>query len=97
MKSIFISFHAQYAERIEGLLENAGVKEYIEIPKALGGDTTGKYFDSQIWPGYYSAIFMFALDDELAEEVFNNLTEFKEEREAHKHMRIVRFCVEKVG
>ncbi|MDY6842774.1 MAG: hypothetical protein SVW57_01595 [Thermodesulfobacteriota bacterium] len=97
MKSIFISFHSQYAERIEGILENVGVKEFIEVPKAVGGDITGKYFDTQVWPGYYSAIFIFALNDDAADEVFNKLKEFKEAREAHKHINIVRFCVEKAG
>ncbi|MDD3627130.1 MAG: hypothetical protein PHV06_07410 [bacterium] len=78
MKLLMIIFNFAIRDRIEACLSECELKSYTLIPEVHGsGKSSGKHFESHIWPGKNNIIFI-AMEDEKFNELKPKLKEIKE-------------------
>ncbi|MDA3778885.1 MAG: hypothetical protein PF487_01405 [Bacteroidales bacterium] len=79
MKMIYISCNVSVREPLLKKLENNNVKDYQVIEKITAKSMKGDpRFDNAVWPGYNSAIFIQASDDERTKEIIALLKDFND-------------------
>jgi hypothetical protein len=93
MKMVHLTVHFEYAERIQALLDERGVQDYALHDLAKGRDCDGKHQGSQVFPGNL-ACFLVLVDEDALQGVLDALRDFKERKEAHRHLRAAVLPVE---
>lgn len=94
MKLIHITFHFEYTETIEGILDCHGVADFVRYPMMEGKDCDGKHFGTQVYPGSTSVV-QAQVPEETVEAVFASLREFKEAKATRRHLEAVVLPVER--
>ncbi|HDS09277.1 MAG TPA: hypothetical protein ENN73_03530 [Firmicutes bacterium] len=78
MKLLMIIFNFAIRDKIEACLNDCELKSYTLIPEVHGsGKSSGKHFESHIWPGKNNII-MIALPDQTFKELKPKLQAVKE-------------------
>ena len=85
MKLVQISFHFEYADRIEALLEQHEVPHFIRYPRVQGLDADGRQYGSKIFPGHMMVI-QARFEDDQVESVLESLEEFRSDKPSHAHL-----------
>jgi len=93
MKLVQISFHFEYADRIEALLEQHGVPHFIRHPRVQGLDVDGRQYGSKVFPGHMMVI-QARLDDDRIEPLLETLEEFRTDKTSHAHLEALVLPVE---
>ncbi|MFP4071549.1 MAG: PG0541 family transporter-associated protein [Desulfovibrionales bacterium] len=93
MKLVQIIFHFEFADRIERILDRRGIETFIRIPMVESKDRDGKHYGNKVFPGHSSLIEAQLEDGEVA-DLLEELQSFREEREAHRHLRALVYRVE---
>lgn len=93
MKFLHLTFHFQYSDFIEELLDEHGVQDYARYSMVEGKDEEGKHFGSQVYPGSASVV-QAQVPDDTVEELLDDLRAFRDEREAHQHLEALILPVE---
>ena len=79
MKMIYITCNVSFREPLLKMLEKNDVKDYQVIEqltaKSIKGDPR---FNTPVWPGYNSAIFIQFNSDDRAKEIIKELKEFNQ-------------------
>lgn len=94
MKLVHITFHFEFAEAVEEILDEAGVPNYVRYPMVEGKDAEGKHYGTKVYPGSTTVVQAFA-DEETADALLEALGEFREAEPAHRHLAAVVVPVEK--
>lgn len=94
MKLVNISYHFQYNERIERILDQNDIEHFIRFPMTEGKDTEGKHYGSQVHPGNVSLV-QAQVPDTSVDSLLDDLEEFKEERKAHQHLEALVLSVDR--
>jgi len=94
MKFLHVTFHFEYGDAIEGILDRHGIRDYVRYPMMEGKDAEGKHFGSQIFPGSTSVV-QALLPDGSTEPLLGDLRRFKQEKSSHKHLQAVVLPVER--
>lgn len=91
MKLVIITYRFEYQDRVEAMLRRAGVRDFLLIARAQGGDADGLHYGSQVHPGHLSQVQAQA-EDQAARELLRLVGEFKQEKQAHRH--VTALCLE---
>ncbi len=93
MKLLQISYHFEYGEAIEAMLDRHGVQDYIRFSMVEGKDCDGKHFGSQVYPGSVSVVQAQVPPGKL-EALLEELGRFRSRKAAHKHIQALVMPIE---
>lgn len=88
MNLVQITFHFEFWEKIEAILDEGHIDHFIRFPAVQGKDAEGKHYGSQIFPGSISVV-QALVEDENVNTLLESLKNFREERQAHRHIEAV--------
>ena len=94
MKFLHITFHFEYSEDIEAILDKHGILDFIRIPMVEAKDRDGKHYGNQVYPGN-SSVVQAQVAEEALEDLLADLKTFKEEKESHRHLQALVLPVER--
>ncbi len=94
MKLLHITFHFEYSDQIEAIMDRHAVQSYAKYPMIHGKDAEGKHFGSQAFPGNASVV-QAQVSDEKVDKVLDDLRKFRDSKRAHQHLQALVFDVEK--
>jgi len=86
MKLLHLSFHFEFSDTIEEILERHEIRDFVRYPMIHGKDREGKRFGSKVFPGNVTVVQAQIPDDKL-DQVLDDLESFKQEKEAHQHIQ----------
>ena len=86
MKLVFISFHFEYTEEIEAILDRNDIRDFVRYPMLESKDIDGKHFGSQIFPGN-SSVVQALVDEERLPALRKELKAFWEAKDSHRHLQ----------
>ncbi len=95
MKFLHITFHFEYAEDIEEILDRHGVDNFVRYPMMEGKDKDGKHYGSQVFPGSTSVV-QARITDEMVDPLFESLLAFRQAKQSHYHLEALIIPVERV-
>lgn len=94
MKFVHITFHFEYTDVIEQILDRHEIENYIRYPMREGKDCDGKHYGTQVYPGSSTVVQAQVPDEKLA-NLLGDLKAFKDKKQAHRHLEVVVMPVEK--
>lgn len=94
MKLLHITFHFEFSENVEAILDRHGISDFVRIPMVEGRDRDGKHYGDQVFPGNVSFVQAQVAEDVL-EDLLADLKAFKEEKESHRHLQALVLPVER--
>lgn len=94
MKFVHITYHFEYAERIEDILDKHEIQDYARYGMMEGKDEKGKHFGSQVHPGNVSVVQAQVPEDQL-DDLMADLKTFKESKQAHEHLEALVLPIER--
>ena len=94
MKFMHITFHFQFSENIEEILDRHEISDFIRVPMVESKDRDGKHFGSQVFPGN-SSLIQALVPEEKVEYILAELKKFREEKLSHRHLEALVLPVEK--
>ena len=86
MKLVFISFHFEYSEEIEAILDRHDIQDFVRHPMLESKDIDGKHFGSQVFPGN-SSVVQALVDEERLPALTEELKAFREAKDSHRHLQ----------
>ena len=86
MKLVFISFHFEYTEEIEAILDRHDIRDYVRYPMLESKDVDGKHFGTQVFPGN-SSVVQALVDEERLQSIKEELKAFQEAQDSHRHLQ----------
>ncbi len=94
MKLVVITFHFEYTQAIEGILDRHGITDYVRFPMMEAKDAEGKHFGSQVFPGNSSVVHAQVPEAEL-DGLLDELAGFRDAKPAHRHLQALVFPIER--
>ena len=94
MKLVQVSFHFEYADSIDRIVEGRDVKHYVRYPQIVGYDREGKHDGSQVFPGN-TAVVQAIVEDDAVDGLLEDLARFREAKRAHWHLEAIVLPVER--
>ena len=94
MKLLHITFHFEYSEDIESILDKHRVSDFVRVSMVEGKDRDGKHYGNQVYPGN-SCMVQAQLPEEKLEDILSDLEEFKEAKDSHRHLQALVLPVER--
>jgi hypothetical protein len=94
MKFLHLSFHFEFSDAIEQILERHEIRDFVRYPLIHGKDRDGKHDGSKVFPGNITVVQAQIPDDGL-DPVLLDLGNFKKEKAAHRHLQALVLPVEK--
>jgi hypothetical protein len=94
VKLVHVTYHFEYAETIEGILDNHDIEDYARYSMMEGRDEQGKHFGTQVHPGNVSVL-QAQVSEEKLDELMADLKEFKESKPAHQHLEALVLPIER--
>ncbi len=88
MHLVQITFHFEFWEKIEPILDECRINHFVLFPAVRGKDSEGKHYGSQIFPGSVSVVQAQVKDEDL-DGLFDALESFRRQRQAHRHLEAV--------
>ncbi len=86
MKFVHITFRFEYTDRIDTILEDHGVVNYVRYPMVQGKGIDGKHYGSKVFPGNFTVVQAVVPDDKL-DGLLADLEAFGKLKAAHHHVR----------
>lgn len=93
MKFVHITFHFEYADEIERILDRHEVENFVRYSMLEGKDCDGKHYGTQVYPGSTTVVQARIPEDKL-KELMEDLRAFKVEKEAHRHLEAIVIPIE---
>ncbi len=93
MKLVHITFHFEYADAIERIVDRHGVEDFVRYPMVDSKDVEGKHYGTQVFPGN-AAVIQAQVPDEKVEPLLEDLGRFREEKRAHRHLQALVLPIE---
>ena len=94
MKLVHVTFHFEYTEAIEDILDEHEIQDYARYGMMEGRDEKGKHFGSQVHPGNVSVV-QAQVPEQTLDGLLEDLKKFRETREAHEHLEALVLPVER--
>ena len=94
MKLLHLTFHFEFTERIEAILDAREVRNYVRIPMVPGKDRTGKHQGTQVHPGNVTII-QAQVPEDVLDGLMDDLSAFRRERQTHRHLEAIAWPVER--
>jgi len=93
MKLIHITFHFEFTEAIEEILNEQEIQNYVRFGMMQGRDRDGRLMGNQAFPGSITVI-QAQVPDEQTGSVLEALSRFRQAKEAHQHLEALVLPVE---
>jgi hypothetical protein len=93
MKLLQISFHFEYTDAIEDILDRNAIRDFVRYPQVEGADRDGKHFGSQVYPGSVAVVQAQVPPDRLG-PLLEELRSFRDEKKAHAHLEALVLPIE---
>ncbi len=93
MKLVHITFRFEYTDRIDKILDENGITDYVNYPMVQGSGQDGKHMGSKVYPGNFTVV-QALVDDKKIPPLLDNLEAFRTEKPARRHLRAVVMPVE---
>lgn len=94
MKFVHITFHFEYSDEIERILDRHEVENFVRYPMLEGKDRDGKHYGSQVYPGSTTVV-QAQIPEGRLDDVMDDLRAFRQEKTAHLHLEAVILPIEK--
>lgn len=94
MKFVHVTYHFEYNEAIEEILEDHDIEDYARYGMMEGKDEKGKHFGTQVHPGNVSIV-QAQVPEETLDNLMADLKEFKESKQAHEHLEALVLPIER--
>ena len=94
MKLVIISFHFEYTDVIEAILDQLDISDFVRFPMMEGKDVDGKHFGTQVFPGNSSVIHA-QVPEERLDGLFGQLARFRAAKPAHQHVQALVVPIER--
>lgn len=95
MKFVHITFRFEYSDEIEQILDRNGVENYVRYQMQEGKDRDGKHYGTQVFPGSTTVV-QARLSDEGVDALFSDLKDFRQRKDAHRHLEALAMPVERL-
>ena len=95
MKLLHLTFHFEYADAIDLILERNEIVDYARYSMIEGKDCDGKHFGTQVFPGNVTVI-QAQVPDERVDALLGDLEAFRNEKAAHHHLQALILPVERL-
>jgi hypothetical protein len=93
MKLLHVTFHFEYADAIELILDRHEITEYVRYPMVEGRDCEGKHSGTQVFPGSVSVV-QAQVPEDAIDALLSDLRAFRDEKRAHAHLQAVVLTVD---
>lgn len=94
MKLVIITFHFEYTDAIEAILDQQGIADYVRLAMIEGKDADGKHFGSQVFPGNSSVVHA-QVPEERLQSCLDELARFRAAKPAHQHLQALVLPIER--
>lgn len=94
MKFLHLTYHFQYTEAIEVILDDHDIQDYTRYSMVEGKDDQGKHFGSQVYPGNVSVV-QAQVPKSVIEDLLDDLREFRDQNQAHEHLEALILPIER--
>jgi hypothetical protein len=94
MKLLQLSFHFEYTDLIEALLDRHEIGEYVRHSMIEGKDRDGKHFGTQVFPGSVTVV-MAQVPEEKIDRLLKDLRAFRDQKDAHRHLQALVLPIER--
>lgn len=94
MKFMHITFHFEYSDEIEQILDYHGIENLVRYPMREGKDSDGKHYGTQVYPGSTTVV-QAQVPDDIVEALLKDLKTFREKKASHRHLEALVLPVEK--
>ena len=94
MKFLHITFHVEYSEDIEAILDKHDISDFVRVPMVEAKDRDGKHYGNQVYPGN-SSIIQALVPDEGVDAVLDDLDAFRSAKDSHRHLQALVMPVER--
>ncbi|MFO7932069.1 MAG: hypothetical protein R6U97_11760 [Desulfosalsimonas sp.] len=94
MKFMHITFHFEYADKIEQILDRHEIENFVRYPMLEGKDAEGKHYGTQVFPGSTTVVQAQVPEDRL-DALMGDLKTFREEKTSQKHLEAVVLPIER--
>ena len=93
MKFMHITFHFEYADNIEQILDRHEIENFVRYPMREGRDRDGKHYGTQVYPGSTTVVQAQVPDEQVA-DMLRDLKAFREEKGSHRHLEALVLPIE---
>ena len=93
MKLIQIHYHFEFSDAIEAILDRCDTPNFVRYAMVEAKDRDGKHYGSKVFPGSSSVVQALVSDDDM-ERLMEELKNFKESEDSHRHLTAVVLPVE---
>jgi len=94
MKLVQISFHFEYTDNIEEILDRNKIVHFVRHSMIQGLDSEGRQYGSKAFPGHTTLI-QAQCDDETVPGLLDDLESFRSRRRSHNHLEALVLPVER--
>jgi len=94
MKLVHMTFHFEFAETVENILDRHNISAFARYPMIEGKDADGKHYGNKIFPGSITVV-QAVVADEAVEDLMDALGAFRAEKPAHAYLEAIVLPVEK--
>ena len=85
MKLLHLTYHFEFSDQIEKILDAHDIRNYVRYARVAGKDRDGRHDGTKVFPGH-SSVVQAQVPDASAESLLGDLNEFKEAAESHRHI-----------
>ncbi len=93
MKFMHITFHFEYSDEIEKILDRNEIQNFVRYPMREGKDRDGKHYGTQVYPGSTTVIQAQVPEDRI-EDVMGDLRDFRDKKASHSHLEAIVLPIE---
>jgi hypothetical protein len=94
MKLLHLTFKFEFWDQIERLLDRHDIGGFVRHAMVAGKDRDGKHYGTKVFPGA-STVVQAQVPDDKVDRIMEDLSAFREEKEAHKHLEALILDVER--
>jgi hypothetical protein len=95
MKFMHITFHFEYGDEIEKILDRNQIENFVRYTMCEGRDRDGKHYGTQVYPGSTTVV-QAQVPDEKLEQMLGDLRDFRDQKTAHSHLEAVVLPIERL-
>jgi len=93
IKFLHLTYHFEYSEPIEEILDKHNIKDYVRIPMMEAKDCDGKHFGTQVYPGN-SSVVQAQVEEDILPDLLKDLREFRDLKSSRRHLQALVLPVE---
>jgi len=93
VKLVHITYHFEFSDLIEKILDRNGIQNFVRSPMVEGKDSEGKHFGTQVFPGN-TAMVQAQVQDDKVPRLLKELERFRSLKPSHQHLQAVVLPIE---